>query len=376
MAATQAPLLRLDRDAHGPVIRACGRWTVDALPAVEASAAGISIAGPNAALDLSGIVAFDTAGAWAINRLTRAARQRGTELAVTGLRSDWVGLLDLVARNDQPIEKPPRENAIVLVLARVGRATIAALEEGRDLLGFFGATVVALAAALRRPSRVRLVPMIAHLEQVGFNALPIVGLISFLIGVVMAYQGASQLQRFGAEIFVADLVAVSVLREIGILLTAIVVAGRSGSAFTAQIGSMKMQQEIDAMRVIGIDPMEALILPRVIALVIALPLLAVFSDVMGLAGGALMAWTTLDIAPSTFLERITDTVDARQFWIGVLKAPVFAFLIALVGCRNGLMVRGSARSLGKHTTRAVVESIFLVIVLDAVFSIIFSAVGW
>ena len=226
-----------------------------------------------------------------------------------------------------------------------------------------------------RPSRIRLTPFPAHLELVGLNALPIVGLISFLIGVVLAYQGAVQLQRFGAEVFVVDLIGVSVLREIGILLTAIVVAGRSGSAFAAAIGSVKLYQEVDAMRTLGLDPMETLVLPRVLALVVAMPLLCFFSDLMGLLGGGVMAWAVLGIGPGLYIERLHDAVGLWAFWVGMIKAPVFGFVIAMVGCMEGLRVEGSADSVGRQTTRAVVASIFLVIVLDAVFSIFFSIVG-
>ena len=192
---------------------------------------------------------------------------------------------------------------------------------------------------------------------------------------VLAYQGATQLQQFGAEVFVVDLVAISVLREIGILLTAIIIAGRSGSAFTAQIGSMKVNEEVDAMRTLGLDPIEVLVLPRVLALLITLPLLTFIADLMGLLGGGLMAWVTLDISPAVFIERLNQSVSLWSFFVGLIKAPVFAFIIAMIGCFEGLKVVGSAESVGQRTTRAVVEAIFLVIVFDAIFSIFFAFVG-
>ena len=203
--------------------------------------------------------------------------------------------------------------------------------------------------------------------------MPIIGLLSFLIGVVVAYQGVDQLRRFGAEIFTVNLLGVSILREMGILITAIVVAGRSGSAFTAQIGAMQVNQEIDALQALGLDPVEILVLPRIIALVIALPLLAVFADMMGLAGGGVMVMLVLDISLIQFMEQLRGAVSIWSFWIGILKAPVFAFLIALVGCREGLRVTGSAESVGRQTTKSVVVAIFLVIVTNAAFSILFSA---
>jgi phospholipid/cholesterol/gamma-HCH transport system permease protein len=203
----------------------------------------------------------------------------------------------------------------------------------------------------------------------------VVGLISFLIGIVMAYQGADQLRRFGAEIFTVDLLAISALREIGILLTAVVVAGRSGSAFTAQIGMMKVNEEIDALRTLGLDPLEVLVLPRLLALMIALPLLAFFADIMALFGGGVMCAFVLDISPDQYINRLSEAIWPRTFWVGIVKAPVFAFVIAMVGCYEGLTVDGSAESVGRKTTLSVVVAIFLVIVCDAIFSIVFSSLG-
>jgi len=353
-----------------------GRWTLDELPDLEnlVRERALGRRGPTT-WDASRIESLDSAGAWLIHRSVAAMRRGGADVDLTGLKPEHETLLHLVADSDRAVEPAVESNLIILVLTRMGRAFDRAMRDGRDLVAFNGAIVATAFGVLIGRSRLRFVPTVVHLEQVGFNALPIAGLISFLIGVVMAYQGASQLQKFGAEIFVVDLVGVSVLREIGILLTAIVVAGRSGSAFTSQIGSMKMQQEIDALRVIGVDPIEALVLPRVAALVLGLPILAVFADIMGLLGGAVMAWGALGITPLQFLERLGEQVGPEQYFIGIAKAPVFAYLIALVGCRNGFNVRGSAASLGRLTTRSVVESIFLVIVLDAAFSVVLSAMN-
>jgi phospholipid/cholesterol/gamma-HCH transport system permease protein len=274
---------------------------------------------------------------------------------------------------------PPAElalpNGLVRLIAGLGEGTIRASVEGARLLSFFGQTMSVLMRSLVRPGRLRLTSLAHHLEQTCLNALPIVGLIAFLIGVVMAYQGADQLKRFGAEIFTVDLVGVSVLREIGILLTAIVVAGRSGSAFTAEIGAMAVNQEIDAMRALGLDVIEVLVLPRMLALMIALPLLAFFADILGLFGGGLMAWFVLDITPAQFIGQLESAIKPATFWVGIVKAPVFAFLIAMVGCYEGLLVSGSADSVGRHTTKSVVVGIFLVIVFDALFSILFSYLG-
>jgi phospholipid/cholesterol/gamma-HCH transport system permease protein len=261
------------------------------------------------------------------------------------------------------------------MVAEVGEASIRAFQEGRRLLSFYGQIVLALAAVAMRPTRLRGISLVHHLEQTGVNALPIVGLISFLIGVVLAYQGATQLRMFGADIFTIDLLAISVLREIGVLLTAIVVAGRSGSAFTAQLGTMQVNEEIDAMRTLGLDPVEVLVLPRLLALMIALPLLAFFANIMALLGGGVMAVVVLDIGPGQFVNRLDGVVTLTTFLVGMVKAPVFAFLIAMVGCYEGMNASGSAESVGRQTTRSVVIGIFLVIVSDALFSIVFATVG-
>lgn len=243
------------------------------------------------------------------------------------------------------------------------------------MLSFYGQTVLTLGRVVAQPRRLRLTSLTHHLEQTCVNALPIVGLIAFLIGIVMAYQGADQLRRFGAEIYTIDLLAISVLREIGILLTAIVIAGRSGSAFTAQIGMMTVNQEVDALRTLGLDPLEVLVLPRLLALMIALPLLAFFADLMALVGGGVMCAFVLDVPPNQYVSHLNVAIWPRTFWVGMVKAPVFAFLIAMVGCYEGLTVEGSAESVGRNTTLSVVVAIFLVIVFDALFSIVFSHVG-
>jgi phospholipid/cholesterol/gamma-HCH transport system permease protein len=235
--------------------------------------------------------------------------------------------------------------------------------------------MLALARVALRPGRLRPAALAHHLEQTCIHALPIVGLIAFLIGIVMAYQGADQLRRFGAEIYTVDLLGISILREIGILLTAIVVAGRSGSAFTAQIGMMKVNQEVDALRTLGLDPLEVLVLPRLLALMLALPLLAFCADVLALAGGALMAALALGIPPGQLVAQLGQAITLETFLVGLVKAPVFAFLIGLVGCYQGLSVSGSTASVGQLTTRSAVLAIFLVIVCDALLSILFTHLG-
>jgi phospholipid/cholesterol/gamma-HCH transport system permease protein len=362
-------------EAEGLLLQVGGIWDARNVTRLDPQLRGLGPAA-NVTLDLSQLERLDTAGAWLLFRTLKEYRNRGGRAEVTGLTTSIEAMLEQVAANDIPAEiEPPRPNALRAVVEHVGAGAVDVAIEAKQQIAFLGLLLETLARSIRHPSRLRLVPLVHHMEQVGFNALPIVGLISFLIGVVLAYQGATQLQRFGAEIFVVNLISVSVLREIAILLTAIVVAGRSGSAFTAEIGSMVVNEEVDAMRTLGLDPMEVLVLPRVLALVITLPLLAFFADMMGLFGGMLMCWGALDISPALYLERLQDAVSPWSFWVGIIKAPFFAFLIATVGCLEGLRVTRSAESVGQQTTRSVVTGIFLVIVVDALFSIFFATVG-
>jgi phospholipid/cholesterol/gamma-HCH transport system permease protein len=255
---------------------------------------------------------------------------------------------------------------------RVGQTAWALREQSVALLGFIGESALALQGWLTHPRRIRWRPVLFNVRTAGWDALPIVGLLSFLLGIVVAYQGADQLRQYGANIYVTDLVGLSMLREFAPLISAIIIAGRSGSAYAAQIGTMVVTQEVDAMRTLGIAPLEMLVLPKVIALVVALPLLTVFSDVMGVAGGMLMARAQLGISSAEFLARFPHAVSTTSYLVGIGKAPVFAAVIAVVGCFQGFQTTGGADSVGRQTTRAVVQSIFLVILADALFSVAFS----
>ncbi len=355
-----------------------GDWTTATVGSIDA---GLRTAAPapgttEALVDLAAITGFDTAGAWLVYRTLKGLKAGGLETATAGVRPAQQTLLATVASNDVPIPEPPEPaNPFVALAERTGRATVDAAIEGRDLVSFLGHSVIAIARAIAQPRRIRFISLFHHIERAGLNAMPIVGLISFLIGIVMTFQSADQLEKFGASIFTVNIVGQGVLREMGVLLTAIMLAGRSGSAFTAQIGTMKVREEVDAMQTIGLDPMDVLVLPRLMALIIALPLLTFFANLMGLLGGALMATISLDISLIQFIRQLNTAVTLWTFWVGIIKAPVFGFVIALVGCYEGLRVTGSAESVGRLTTRSVVESIFLVIVLDAMFSIFFSIIG-
>jgi len=376
MSAAPGWLETAERDGE-LVVAAGGVWTIGSVAPLDDALS--RLAPPPAArvaLDLGGVMSLDTAGAWLLYRTVKRLREHGLDAGFRAVKPDHAILLEQVAANDVAAEvAPPTGNAVLEMVRHLGLGTVDAAGETGRLVAFLGLVTVTLARTVVAPRRLRFTSMVHHMEQVGLNAMPIVGLISFLIGVVLAYQGAEQLRQFGAEVFVVNLIGISVLRELGILLTAIIVAGRSGSAFTAQIGSMKVREEVDAMRTLGLDPVEVLVLPRLLALVITLPLLAFFADIMGLVGGALMAWTALDISPLLFIERLNGAVSAWSFGVGIIKAPVFAFLIAIVGCFEGMRVTGSAESVGQLTTRSVVESIFLVIVVDAAFSIFFATIG-
>ena len=368
------------REGDRLLIEAGGAWTLDELARLDAARQTLLIAaetaGAAAHIDVAALDALDTAGAWLLHRLERNLASLGWRVELAGLRDGHAALLAEISRLQAPAPAAAVEiNPFVRVLANLGRNTLAAGAEAARLLSFYGQTVLALVRVLLRPSRLRLTSLTHHLEQTCVNALPVVGLISFLIGIVMAYQGADQLRRFGAEIFTVDLLAISALRELGILLTAVVVAGRSGSAFTAQIGMMKVNEEVDALRTLGLDPLEVLVLPRLLALMIALPLLAFFADILALFGGGVMCAFVLDISPDQYINRLSEAIWPRTFWVGIVKAPVFAFVIAMVGCYEGLTVDGSAESVGRKTTLSVVVAIFLVIVFDAIFSIVFSSLG-
>jgi len=282
-----------------------------------------------------------------------------------------VGLAKYLAGRDG--RPAPDAQPAPRALERIGRSAQAAFDQGVALLGFVGETTFALARGAAHPARMRWRPILFNIRSAGFDALPIVGVLSFLLGIVVAYQGADTLRQYGANLYVADLVGLSMVREFAPLIVAIIIAGRSGSAYAAQIGTMAVTEEIDAMRTLGIAPLELLVLPKIVALMVALPLLTVFADVLGVAGGMIMAKAQLGVGFAEFLDRLVKAVSITAFLIGICKAPVFAAIIAVVGCFQGFRTKGGADSVGRQTTLSVVQSIFLVIVADALFSVAFSA---
>ena len=323
-------------------------------------------------IDLSKIERMDTVGAWIIHRAIRDRKAK-----IVGASASETSLLEQVAEADKPVQVHPEvETGFVHLLDEIGTWMGELGKTFVGLLGFLGATLIGFANLIRRPKRFRVNAIIQRFDVVGVRALGIIGLMSFLIGVVVGQQGAVQLEQFGAEIYTINLIGRITIRELGTLMTAIMVAGRSGSAFAAQIGTMKITEEIDAMRTIGVSPIEALVIPRMIASVVMMPLLAFFAMVMSLLGGGAFVWLVLDIPPLTYVQRLQEVVPLTDFYIGIIKAPVFGFIIALAGCFQGMLVQGNSEEVGMRTTTAVVQSIFLVIVLDAVFAVFFSSIGW
>lgn len=365
-AETREPQFRAAHEDDG--LHLSGRFDLHAIAAL--SQEQVSDLQSAKHINLAGLSGFDTAGAWFLKNCA----DKGAELA--SMPESHRALYDSVAES-MPVpdpEQPPmagwRQS-----LESLGRRTMGAVQFGRELAEYLGRFLLGLAHCIRHPRDFRLTSLVFHCQESGLKAVPIVSLMAFLIGVVLAFQGAAQLRQFGAEVFVVDLIAISVLRELGILLTAIIVAGRTASALTASIGSMKMREEIDAMRTLGINPDLALLVPRVLALVITLPLLGLVANLAGLLGGALMAWIELGVSPSMFRVRLIDGTSVNHVIVGLSKAPVFALIIGIIGVHAGMKVGSDAESLGRMTSTAVVNAIFAVIVADALFSIFFAQVG-
>jgi len=371
---------KLERIAKGNALALCatGTWTASFAPVLErmvADAEKLAGGSQNIFIDVSEVAKLDTFGAWLIERLRRSLTQGAVEAQIAGLSANYSSLVDEVRR----VRATPvidRSNITITgMLEQIGRAVAGVGGTVAGLIDMLGAVLAAGARTLIHPGSFRLTSTVHHLEQVCWRAVPIVVLITFLIGCIIAQQGIFHFRRFGADLFVVDMLGVLVLREIGVLLVAIMVAGRSGSAYTAELGSMKMREEIDALRTMGFDPIEVLVLPRMLALVLALPILAFLGAMAALYGGGLVAWLYGGVQPEAFLLRLRDAISIDHFIVGIVKAPVMAAVIGIVACVEGLAVQGSAESLGQHTTSSVVKGIFFVIVMDGVFAIFFAAIG-
>jgi phospholipid/cholesterol/gamma-HCH transport system permease protein len=327
-------------------------------------------------VDMADVRELDTLGAWMLEKMSRRAASAGHRMEMVGVADNYVGLIEEVRQVNRHNPAPaPARNPIVVKVDQIGRSAVGATEDLTVFLQMLGSLFLAIFGVLRRPKSLRLTSLVYQLYKVGWQAIPIVVLITFLIGAIIAQQGIFHFRKFGADSYVVDMVGILVLRELGVLIVAIMVAGRSGSAYTAELGSMKMREEIDALSTMGLDPVEVLILPRVVALICALPILAFIGSLAALYGGGLVAWFYGGMGPAIFIARLHEAVSVTHFEVGIIKAPFMALVIGIVACSEGLRVKGSAESLGRQTTTSVVKSIFLVIVLDGLFAVFFASIG-
>jgi phospholipid/cholesterol/gamma-HCH transport system permease protein len=374
-----AEALLMDR-SEGDSLRlaAAGAWTSANAGALEqqiATAATRHGAAKRVAIDMGAVERLDTFGAWLLQKMVRGFATRGCATEVTGLKQDYRALLNELDRVQPAIPLPRRSNPIIGWLESIGKAVVSAGDSLMGMLTMLGALAVALVRVVAQPRRFRLTALVHQLDNVGWRAVPIMLLITFLIGCIIAQQGIFHFGKFGADIYVVDMVGILVLREIGVLIVCIMVAGRSGSAYTAEIGSMKMREEIDALRTMGFDPIEVLCLPRILALIVAVPILTFLGSLAALYGGGLVAWAYGGIEPDVFLQRLREAITLDTFKVGMIKAPFMALVVGVVACVQGINVKGSAESLGLQTTASVVQSIFLVIVMDGLFAIFFASIG-
>ena len=374
-----APLLTTTPSGDALELRPAGAWTVANAATLERLSNDIASQLDRAAavkVDMAGVRELDTLGAWLLEKMSRRATSAGHRADIIGIADNYAGLIDEVRQVNRrtPASAPPR-NPVVTKLGDIGRATIGANDDVAVFLQMLGALCIAILGVLRRPRSLRLTSLTYQLYRVGWQAIPIVMLITFLIGAIIAQQGIFHFRKFGADSYVVDMVGILVLRELGVLIVAIMVAGRSGSAYTAELGSMKMREEIDALSTMGLDPIEVLMLPRILALICALPILSFIGSMAALCGGCLVAWFYGGMGPAIFLARLHEAVSVTHFEVGIIKAPFMALVIGIVACSEGLRVKGSAESLGKQTTSSVVKSIFLVIVLDGLFAVFFASIG-
>ena len=365
-------VLKLEGAAEDWHLRLGGDWSLAAMAQIEAQLDGLPdrLRG-TMVCDWSGAQAPGIGSVWVLLMRLRGAGSGHLDVRHTGDPPHYLDLLQKLHADRYASSTPPSAPSLERSVGDLGRWAVLQGTEARTVLGFFGRIVTVFREAFSRPRALRPSSLVRHIYETGITAIPIVSLIAFLISVIVAYLGAQQLTRFGADIFVVDLVTIAVLREMGVLLTAIIVAGRSGSAFAAEIGVMQLNEETDALRAMGMNPIELLVVPRVLALVIVMPLLTVIADAMGLAGGGLLSLLNLHIPLPQFTSRLRESLSPTTFWAGLVKAPVFAVLIAMVGTYRGMQVRDSARELGRLTTVAVVQSIFLVILADALFAVLF-----
>jgi phospholipid/cholesterol/gamma-HCH transport system permease protein len=359
-------------------LAAAGAWTSTNARPLELeidAAARRHAAVKQVAIDMGGVERLDTFGAWLLERLVRAFQSRGAATEIVGLKQDYRALIDELHQIKLEVPSQRRGIGVTEALASVGRTMANVGDTLLGILNMLGAICVAFGRVIAHPRRFRFTSLVHQLDNVGWKGVPIILLITFLVGAIISQQGIFHFRKFGADIYVVDMIGILVLRELGVLIVCIMVAGRSGSAYTAELGSMKMREEVDALRTMGFDPVEVLVLPRILALIIGVPILTFLGSLAALYGGGLVAWLYGGIDPDIFLQRLKEAIDEKTFEVGMIKAPFMALVVGVVACVEGMKVKGSSESLGLQTTASVVESIFLVIVLDGFFAIFFASIG-
>jgi phospholipid/cholesterol/gamma-HCH transport system permease protein len=366
------PTFDLREENERTVLAVSGDWVVTTIHEVDPGLRALDLPAGVAMLDVSGLGRIDTSGALIIDRTLGC---EGRPQFVGEHRSAAGIIAQVHAASDPCEDEPSHPGSILNLFERTGRGSVRLWHESIATLSFLGEALFRTGALMLNPRRLRWTPTVAVMEEAGLDALPIVAFLSFFVGMVVAFIGATTLADFGATIFVVELVGISMMREFGVILTAIILAGRTNSSFTAQIGAMRMRQEIDAMTTLGLSPMDVLVVPRIIAMVLMTPVLTFVATLAGIAGGVCVGWLALEINPTVFTARLQDYVPVANFWVGLSKAPVFGLVVALIGCRQGLLVGGSVQSLGHHTTTSVVQAIFSIIVIDAFFAIFYMEMG-
>lgn len=371
------PQYEFDAQDGDAVLTLSGDWTVHTLGPIQPELSELDVTGiQSVVVDFEGVGRIDTAGAFLLDRIACRAGLDG--LKTRNATPQAEALLEqakALRPETMPEEMPSRSHGLVDLFERTGRTVMGFVNETVDTLAFLGETIVSMLKMFVRPAKMRWTALVSVMEESGLDAVPIVAFLSFFVGMVIAFIGATTLSEFGATIFTVELVGIAVLREFGVILTAVILAGRTNSAFTAQIGAMRMRQEVDAMTTLGLDPMDVLVVPRAYAMLLMTPVLTLVAMLFGIAGGAFVSWLALDINPTVFFNRTRDFVPIENFWVGMSKAPVFGMVVALIGCRQGLLVGGSVQSLGQSTTRSVVQALFSIIVIDAIFAVFYMELG-
>lgn len=377
MSTDHAPSFTLSGESGRTVLAVAGDWVVSEIGKIDAALRDLGVRHALSVLDVNALRKIDTAGAYVLSRTFQAGGSGGA-MVIEGAHETAAELIERVRfTGNTPPEAEAPHFGVIATLERIGRGAQHVLDEAWSTISFFGETIATTARMIANPLKMRWTALFSVMERAGFDAIPIIAFLSFFIGIVLAYMGAFILSSYGggAEVWTVEMVGFIVMREFGVLVTAIILAGRTNSAFTAQIGAMRMRQEVDAMRTLGLSPMEVLVVPRVVALVLMTPILTFIAVLSALFGALMICWISLDVNPSVFVQRTQDYVPVQNFWVGLSKAPIFGFMVAMIGCRQGLSVEGSVQSLGSRTTTSVVQALFAIIVINAFFAIFYMELG-